>query len=121
LVEKKEQSRQILLEIPLLSRVENILNDYRPWEHHEEILQSFHRIKSRIHTPVAAEIEHSLKEGKYGQAVELLLVFYYDQRYAHTSSGYSIEQRSIIKALSIEDAVDSVEQIITKSYALNKF
>jgi tRNA 2-selenouridine synthase len=121
LVEKKEHGHQIWLEIPLLSRVDNILNDYRPWEHHEEILQSFHRIKSRIHTPVAAEIEHSLKEGKYGQAVELLLVFYYDQRYAHTSSGYSTDQKSVIKALSIEEAVDSVEQIITKTYALNKF
>lgn len=112
LVQKKEEGYQIWLEFPLAARVQHILDDYRPWEHQEQCLSSFHHIKSRIHTPVAAEIEKSLTEGKYDRAVELLLVFYYDQLYAHTASSYNSENRTVVTAQTVEEAVKAVEQIV---------
>jgi tRNA 2-selenouridine synthase len=112
LVQKKEEGHQIWLEFPLETRVQHILDDYRPWEHQEQCLKSFLQIKSRIHTPIASEIEQCLKEGKFNRAVELLLVYYYDQRYAHTSTSYHSENRSVVKANSVDEAVEMVEQLI---------
>ncbi|SDW15089.1 tRNA 2-selenouridine(34) synthase MnmH [Paenibacillus sp. CF384] len=109
---KKEAGHQIWLEVPLETRIQHILEDYRPWEHQEACLKSFLQIKPRIHTPIAAEIELCLKEEKYDRAVELLLVYYYDQRYAHTSSGYSSENKTVIAAQSTEEAVAAVEQML---------
>jgi tRNA 2-selenouridine synthase len=112
LILKKEEGHQIWLDIPLEARVQHILDDYRPWEHQEQCLKSFLQIKSRIHTPIASEFEQCLKEGKFNRAIELLLDYYYDQRYAHTSSSYHSENRSVVKASSVEEAVETVEQLI---------
>lgn len=46
-------------------RVEEILEDYRPWEFHQQCLDAFGRIKNRLHTPVAKEIEELLQSGNY--------------------------------------------------------
>lgn len=112
LVQKKEEGHQIWLELPLEARVQHILNDYRPWEHQEECLKAFLQIKSRIHTPIAAEIEQSLKEGKFDRAVELLLVYYYDQRYAHTSASYDSANKSVVGVQSVDEAVEAIEQLL---------
>jgi tRNA 2-selenouridine synthase len=112
LIQKKEEGHQIWLELPIEARVQNILNDYCPWEHQEECMKSFLQIKSRIHTPVAAEIEHCLKEAKYERAVELLLIYYYDDRYAHSSSTNNLGNRSIVKANSVEEAVVQIEKLL---------
>ncbi|MBP3964060.1 tRNA 2-selenouridine(34) synthase MnmH [Paenibacillus lignilyticus] len=112
LLQLKEVGHQIWLEVPLETRVQHILEEYRPWEHQEACLKSFLQIKSRIHTPVAAEIDQCLKEEKYDRAVELLLVYYYDQRYAHTASGYNSENKTIIAAPSTEEAVEAIKQLL---------
>lgn len=112
LVQKKEEGHQIWLELPLEARVQHILNDYRPWEHQEECLKAFLQIKSRIHTPIAAEIEQSLKEGKFDRAVELLLVYYYDQRYAHTSASYESSDKTVVSVQSVDEAVEVIEELL---------
>lgn len=112
LIQKKDHGHQIWLELPLETRVQNIIKDYRPSEHEEECFKSFHKIKSRIHTPIAAEIEQCLKEGKYNRAVELLLVYYYDQRYAYTSSSYHSDNKTVVNAQSVEEAVEIVEELL---------
>ncbi|MEX2416749.1 MAG: tRNA 2-selenouridine(34) synthase MnmH [Paenibacillaceae bacterium] len=114
LVQKKEEGYQIWLELPIETRVQHILNDYCPWEHQEECIKSFLLIKSRIHTPVANEIEQYLRDGKYERAIELLLINYYDHRYAYSSSLNNLEKRSVIKANSVEEAVDGIKQLILK-------
>jgi tRNA 2-selenouridine synthase len=113
LVQKKEEGHQIWLELPLAARVQNILNDYRPWDHQDECYKSFLQIKSRIHTPIAAEIEQSLKDEKFDRAVELLLVYYYDQRYAHTSASNISVNKSVVRAQSVDEAVDVIEQLLS--------
>lgn len=114
LIQKKELGTHILLEAPKELRVTNILNDYRPEEHKEQSLQAFYQIKSRIHTPIAQEIEACLLSGQYARAVELLLDYYYDPRYAHTSSTYGEEfaKAPLIRFDTLDEAVNQVEERI---------
>ncbi|MDR0267491.1 tRNA 2-selenouridine(34) synthase MnmH [Paenibacillus sp.] len=114
LIRKKEQGSHIMLEAPKALRVTNILKDYQPEEHAEQSLHAFHQIKSRIHTPVAQEIEESLQTQQFGRAVELLLVYYYDPRYAHTSINYGDEfaKTHPIQFETLDEAVERVEMRI---------
>lgn len=114
LVEKKQRAHQLWIELPLDVRVQNIIEDYRPEEFAEQCLQSFLKIKSRLHTPIAAEIEKSMREGNYRRAVELLLVHYYDPRYDHTVAEYEPDRRTIIKAESVDEATEKVEQFLAE-------
>jgi len=111
LMKKRESAKEIWIELPLGVRVQQIMSDYRPWDHPEPYMQSFLRIKSRIHTPIAAEIEASLREEKYERAVELLLVHYYDPRYEHYETP-DANDRIVIRASTVEEAIQSVEILI---------
>ncbi|MDO7905599.1 tRNA 2-selenouridine(34) synthase MnmH [Paenibacillus sp. JX-17] len=113
---KKESGYHIFLQMPLESRIRTILEDYRPEEHQEECIHAFHQIKSRIHTPVANEIEMCLSEARYGRAVELLLEYYYDPRYAHSTEQYELESAVNIEASSLEEAVERIEQLLAERY-----
>jgi tRNA 2-selenouridine synthase len=115
IVQKKEQAHQIWLDIPLETRVQHILEDYRPWEFGDECLLSFLKIKSRIHTPIAAEIEEGLRKEDYRRAVELLLIHYYDPRYAHSVSECGEAQSTVIQANNVQEAVEKIENIVRPS------
>ncbi|MDB4868407.1 MAG: mnmH [Cohnella sp.] len=110
LVRKKETGYHLMLELPLAVRVQHILDDYRPWEHHEECLYAFHQIKSRIHTPIAAEIEGCLNTERYDKAVRMLLEHYYDSRYAFSTEAYGAEL-TVVKAATIDEATTEIERI----------
>jgi len=122
LIDKKEKGTHILLDAATDLRVRNIINDYRPTEHAEQSLQAFRQIKSRIHTPVAQEIETCLLSGNYERAVELLLAYYYDPRYAHTASSYGEEFQKLepISFDTLEQAVPLVEEHIRKLSSRNR-
>lgn len=111
---KKEQGRHIRLELPVDVRVQLILEDYEPWSYPEACLESFRKIKSKIHTPIAAEIEQSLNGGQYGRAVELLLIHYYDPRYAFTEAQYDGAEFTVIRAESVDEAADRLKQLLPK-------
>ncbi|MBB6733673.1 tRNA 2-selenouridine(34) synthase MnmH [Cohnella zeiphila] len=112
LADKKEQGEQIWLDVPLETRARRILDDYRPWERPQQFLDAFRRIKLRIHTPVAAEIELCLLQEKYARAVELLLLFYYDPLYEHTSEKYDSARRTVVRADSAEEAAAEIERLL---------
>lgn len=112
LVAKKEEGKHIWLELPLEARVSHLLEDYQPWDHQEACLQSFRLIKARIHTPIAAEIEWALQHEEYRMAIELLLIHYYDQRYAHSDTSYDADNRTVIKAGSVDEAVAEIQQLL---------
>jgi tRNA 2-selenouridine synthase len=111
MVEKKEAGTQIFIELPIEERVRHILEDYQPAAHKGEILHAFKRIKTRIHTPIAKEIEANLLIGHYDRAVRLLLEHYYDPRYEHAMSQYEKESH-FIQAQTIDEAVDAVKRIL---------
>jgi tRNA 2-selenouridine synthase len=114
LVRKKEEGRHIWLELPLEQRVKNILDDYLPWQHQQECLDAFRQIKSRMHTPIAAEIEGCLNTDRYDKAVEMLLTHYYDPRYAHSSEGYETGEHMSVKAAELEEAIREIKKIVDR-------
>ncbi|MBB6672674.1 tRNA 2-selenouridine(34) synthase MnmH [Cohnella nanjingensis] len=112
LMRKKEEGLHVRIEMPVEARVNTILNDYRPEAHHEACLQAFRLIKSRLHTPVAAEIETLLEERRYDRAVALLLIHYYDPRYAHSSEAYESTALAAIRADTAEEAAEELLRLV---------
>ena len=98
--------------MPVEERVRHILEDYRPWEHQEECIEAFRKIKSRIHTPVAAKIDTDLQSGEFDSAVRLLLEHYYDPRYEYTAKHYSEERRLTIQVQNIDEATQAIQNIL---------
>ncbi|MFE8699376.1 tRNA 2-selenouridine(34) synthase MnmH [Cytobacillus sp. FJAT-54145] len=111
-MEKKEQGTHLFIELPFEERVRHILEEYRPWNFHEDCLNAFKKIKKHIHTPIAHEIESSILSYNYETAIELLLEYYYDPKYVYTTRAYPEHQRINITAKNIDEAVHTIEQIL---------
>ncbi len=116
LYDKKEQSTQLFIHLPKEERIQNILDDYKPWIQPDAFLEAYRRIRKRIHTPIAKQIDDSLNAGSYKQTVQLLLDYYYDPRYEHTAEQYPKEKTAVIHASSTEDAASQVEKLLTGKY-----
>jgi tRNA 2-selenouridine synthase len=115
LVEAKEQGIQICLDIPVETRTRHILEDYQPDDHKDECLQSFARIRSKIHTPIAREIDEALQANRWEQAVALLLEHYYDPRYEFAFSKQTGEPYPV-HAEHVDDAVGQFAAILNRLY-----
>ncbi|WP_053217550.1 tRNA 2-selenouridine(34) synthase MnmH [Virgibacillus senegalensis] len=111
MVEKKENGTHVFIDIPIEERVRNILDDYQPWNHHEEALEAFKRIKRRIHTPVAADIEKALHKADFSEAVLLLLEYYYDPLYTYSANKHD---NFTIHAESTEEAIPLVKEYLSR-------
>lgn len=110
----KESAVQIFVELPLKERVRHIIEEYKPAEFGAELLEAFRKIKERIHTPVAKEIEASLLSQDYAVAASLLLEHYYDPRYGFAMDQYGME-RIVIKAETVLEALDEVKKVLPAS------
>lgn len=108
----KEKSPQLFIHLPIEERVRNILSDYSPYEYHEEVAEAFHRIKRRIHTPVAHRIEELLEDRDYKAVVKNLLIHYYDPRYDH-STACDESLITSIDTLNVEDATEKVKTVLS--------
>jgi tRNA 2-selenouridine synthase len=113
IVSKKESGVQLFIEMPIEERVSHIIKDYQPEANKQELQQAFQHIKDRIHTPIAKEIEMGLIDEQYEHAVKLLLEHYYDPRYEHAMKQYE-QERIVIQANNIEDAVQAVKKQIVQ-------
>ncbi|MHA6482192.1 tRNA 2-selenouridine(34) synthase MnmH [Paenibacillus sp. strain BS8-2] len=111
IMRKKEAGKQLFIHLPIKERVRHIIEEYRPLQHKEELLQGFARIKSRIHTPIAKEIQVSLEENQFEHAVRLLLEHYYDPRYEHAMEQYEQDRIDIV-ADSVEEAGRQVRAFV---------
>lgn len=111
---KRDAGSRMVIELPVEARVQQIMKDYRPWEHAEACLRAFQQIRSRIHTPIAAEIDGCLRTERYAPAVEMLLKHYYDPLYAHSSNLYEGEESNsvTIQAVSVDQAYASVKAML---------
>lgn len=106
--DKKEKGMQLFINIPIEIRVQNILDDYKPWESPNPFKEAFQMIKKRIHTPIANQIESDLENGDFSSATKLLLEYYYDPKYKHSSEQYDDDQKIQIDAINVEDAYEKV-------------
>lgn len=105
---QKEIATQIWIEMPLQSRVQQILEDYKPEQFKEQYIAAFRSIKSRIHIPVAAEIERTLENDLFGEAVALLLEHYYDPKYDHSSNRYEDVEKVTFTVNNLDEAEAAV-------------
>ncbi|MTT31821.1 tRNA 2-selenouridine(34) synthase MnmH [Terrilactibacillus sp. BCM23-1] len=108
LVEKKEQGIQLFIDMPIEERITHILEDYQPWIHKEECIDAFNRIKRRIHTPIAKQIEEDLEAENFHAAVRLLLEFYYDPLYERSANQYPEDRKVTLKVKNVDEAVEAV-------------
>lgn len=109
LLEGKQRGKVIQISMPIAERVHNLMKDYDPDQHKEELIEAFTRIKDRIHTPIAHEIALSLKEERYHEAAALMLEHYYDPRYEYAAHSY--EQAIItIQAGNVNEAEQFIKQ-----------
>lgn len=115
--EKKEKGLQLFINLPIEVRVQNILEDYQPWEFPQLFKESFQLIKKHIHTPIAKQIEADLENSDFASATKLLLKYYYDPKYEHSSNQYLEHQKIIIKAMDVEDAFQKVIKEIAKNHS----
>lgn len=110
--ELKVKGIQIFIEMPMEERVHHILEDYRPWEYKVECREAFQKIKPRIHTPIAAEIERCLQAEEFSVAVRLLLEYYYDPRYKFTADQYPESQKVSLNVKDVDEAVVKIKKLI---------
>ena len=104
LFEKKEQSPQWIIQLPVKVRVEEILSEYEPEKQPELFLEAFARIRKRIHIPIAAQIQDDLENGRFAEAVEQLLVHYYDPQYEHSVARFATAGEDVIQAETVQEA-----------------
>lgn len=112
LCDLKNRSTHLVIEMPMAERVKEIMEDYRPGVYAAECLEAFHRIKSRIHVPVAGQIEADLEAGNFPSAIQLLLESYYDSRYKHTEHQYPDAQKKFLHVGNVEEAAWAVKASI---------
>lgn len=105
---QKEIGTQIWIEMPLQSRVQQILEDYRPEQFKEQYISAFRSIKSHIHVPIAAEIERNLQSDLFGEAVALLLEYYYDPKYDYSSNQYEDTEKITFSVNNLDEAEAAV-------------
>ncbi|GGF91132.1 hypothetical protein GCM10010912_40260 [Paenibacillus albidus] len=115
--QQKECATQIWIEMPLHSRVQQILEDYRPEQYKEEYISAFRSIKSRIHIPVALEIERNLQADLFAEAVALLLEHYYDPKYDHSSHQYDQTEKITFSVNNLEEAEMALNSFLAKKEA----
>ncbi|PWW04739.1 tRNA 2-selenouridine synthase [Paenibacillus cellulosilyticus] len=111
LMQKKATGKSILIEAPVESRVQRILEDY-PTDQKDVYLKAFNGIKSRIHTPIAAEIASCLENERYEPAIRMLLEYYYDPRYNYTTEQYEEAPQITLSVKGLDDAVEQVRAIL---------
>lgn len=117
IMQAKISGVHIIVQLPLQERVRIIMEDYRPKEHKEQCLGAFLKIKNRIHTPVAVEIERHLLNDEYEAAIRLLIEYYYDPRYQYMEQTY-IEEPILIQADCVEEAVEAVKRHLNLAFSV---
>ncbi|CAM3167023.1 tRNA 2-selenouridine(34) synthase MnmH [Filibacter tadaridae] len=110
--DKKEQGLQLFIHLPLEARAQNILDDYQPSNYPERFKEAFQLIKKHIHTPISRQIENGFESGDFLSVTKLLLEYYYDPKYEHSSNQYNEDQKIDINAIDNEDAFQQVRQLI---------
>lgn len=111
LVEAKRAGTVFTVRMPVQERVRNLMADYHPEQYAEKVKESFERIRRRMHTPAAREVESALEDGRYDDVAALLLEYYYDPRYEHAALQYDREP-IVIDAADVNEAYAKVVPLL---------
>lgn len=120
----KNESMQLIIDMPMEERIKEILEDYNPSKYQKECMEAFQLIKSRVHVPAAKKIEKDLHTGDFASAIRLLLEYYYDSRYKHTELQYAETQKVRLEIANLEEAIQAVKAnlpaVNNQPYSLSK-
>ncbi|GGH21662.1 tRNA 2-selenouridine(34) synthase MnmH [Paenibacillus segetis] len=116
MVHKKAVGTQIWIDMPLQSRVQQIIEDYQPELYKEQYITAFQLIKSRIHVPIAAEIERCLHADLFAEAIEMILQYYYDPRYDFSSQQYEEAEKVTFTVNNLDEAEAAVINYLSSQY-----
>ncbi|MGH2316184.1 tRNA 2-selenouridine(34) synthase MnmH [Planococcus sp. SE5232] len=108
----KNNSVQLIIDMPMEERIKEIIEDYRPVQYQQECIAAFQRIKTRMPQDVSKQIEADLETGEFSSAVRLLLEYYYDSRYKHTGLQYPDQQKKVLQVQNLEEAIEAIKQQI---------
>ena len=111
-MELKNKSVQLIIDMPMEERIKEIIEDYRPVQYQQECIAAFQRIKTRMPQDISKQIEADLETGEFSSAVRLLLEYYYDSRYKHTGLQYPDQQKKVLQVQNLEEAIEAIKQQI---------
>lgn len=115
LYEKKEKGMHIRVSCSLETRVERIYEEYvngakDPEMFHEKAGEALKRILKRVKpADIQQELLMHLEEKNYKEMTRLLMVYYYDPRYANKISEYT----GIFKEVDSESIDNAIQEIIS--------
>jgi tRNA 2-selenouridine synthase len=91
LMQKKNEAVHVLLQASLQTRIQRLLEQYviRDQNLVVKLKDAYRTIESKLPTEERNEGWVALEEGRFADFAEILLVHYYDPRYAHAAEQYS--------------------------------
>ncbi len=85
----KENGYHILIEASVEKRIERIISEYEPEKYKDSINDALTRLEMRLPTDIRTNLFTALAKDDYDTIVELLLKYYYDPRYQHSTDQYT--------------------------------
>lgn len=118
-----QEGRHFLLFGSLAERTRRIIEEYRPWEKKEEIVEALSKIKERLGKEKILELISLVKTGNYLPVVEYLLEFYYDPLYNYPNkadNGYEISLCSDNEERAARELTDYLSKAAAPQAIRNK-
>src|SRR5699024_2553306 len=119
LYHKKEQGKQLFIELLFEKQIDIILEEYHPMDNLEQFLEAFQYIKKQINTTIANENDEAIAKKKHNKTVIKLIQYYYDPRYEHHIKEYTEQQKVLVQAQSVNEATEKIENIIDEQKLLS--
>lgn len=110
---RKQSGTRIHMTYPFQKRVKSIYEDYQPEQHEEEFRAAVHRVEKRIDTRVRKDLGLAMEERDYFRVIAILLEYYYDPRYRHSSDQYDTPTIQV-NMEHFEEGVDKVKQVLER-------
>jgi tRNA 2-selenouridine synthase len=106
----------IWIEVPLTTRVNNILADYPARDElREEFAGPIRALKERLGRQVVEELDGLLREGRWDELVRQLMSRYYDPLYQHTFPERRIEVVFDDEAAGLTRLKAAIAQVLSHS------
>ncbi len=88
IMDSKENGHHIWVDTSIDIRIERIIMEYEPHKNTNEIYDSFSKIDKRFPTEIRVDIHTAIKEQDFYTVTKLLLNYYYDSRYQHSTDQF---------------------------------
>ena len=108
ILKAKENGIHVMITASLNKRIERIVEEYQPQANKAEIDDAVRRLAGRLPTETRGTLFTALEESNYSKVVEILLIYYYDPRYQHSTEQYS----GSFHKIASDDLAQAVQELI---------